>query len=131
MYLDSEEYITFITSLRAYKYRVLPFELTNKSFIYQQYMNDILFEYINDFYQTYLDNILIYSKTRKNYIKHVRLMLQRLRESDLQINILKCEFHIQEIKFLDLIVFIESLRINSSKVQIVLNWSISINLKQT
>ena len=38
-------------------------------------MNNILFEYINDFCQVYLDDILIYSKTRKNYIKHIRLVL--------------------------------------------------------
>ena len=94
-------------------------------------MNDILFEYINDFCQAYLDDILIYSKTRKDYIKYVRLVLQRLRKVGLQVDILKCEFHVQEIKFLGLIVFIEGLRINSLKVQVVLDWPTSINLKQT
>ena len=57
-------------------------------------MNDILFEYLNDFYQVYLNDILIYNKIKKDHIKHIRLILQKLREIDLQINILKCEFHI-------------------------------------
>ena len=62
---------------------MLLFEFTNESVTYQQYINDILFEYLNDFCQIYLNNILIYNKTRKDHIKHVRLILQKLREVDL------------------------------------------------
>ena len=94
MHSDNENFITFVTSLEAYKYRVLSFELTNGPIIYQQYMNDILFEYLNDFYQIYLNDILIYNRIKKDHIKHVRLVLQKLREIDLQIDILKCEFHV-------------------------------------
>ena len=46
-------------------------------------MNDILFEYLNDFYQIYLNDILIYSRIKKDHIKHVRLVFQKLREVDL------------------------------------------------
>jgi len=42
MHLDNENYITFITALKAYKYKVLSFKLTNESIFFQQYMNDIL-----------------------------------------------------------------------------------------
>ena len=50
MHPNNENFITFVTSLKAYKYRMLSFELINESTIYQQYMNDIFFEYLNDFY---------------------------------------------------------------------------------
>ena len=50
MYSNNENFIIFVISLKTYKYRVLSFELTNESIIYQQYMNNILFEYLNDFY---------------------------------------------------------------------------------
>ena len=50
MYSNNENFTTFVTSLKIYKYRMLLFELTNESVIYQQYINDILFEYLNDFY---------------------------------------------------------------------------------
>ena len=49
MHLNNKNFITFVTFFGAYKYRVLLFELTNGSVTYQQYMNDILFEYLNDF----------------------------------------------------------------------------------
>ena len=84
-------------------------------------MNDIFFEYLNDFFQVYLNDILIYSKTRKNHIKHIRLILQKLREVDLQMNILKCEFHVQKIKFLNLLILINELRMNSAKIQTVID----------
>ena len=50
MYSNNENFIIFVISLETYKYRVLLFELTNNSIIYQQYINDILFEYFNNFY---------------------------------------------------------------------------------
>ena len=50
IHLNNENFIIFVIFLEAYKYRVLLFELINDSIIYQQYMNDILFEYLNDFY---------------------------------------------------------------------------------
>ena len=121
MHSNNKNFITFIIFLKAYKYRVLSFELINDSIIYQQYMNDILFEYFNNFYQIYLNDILIYNKTKKDYIKHIRLILQKLRETDLQINILKCEFHIQKTKFLNLLMFIDELRMNSIKIQIIVD----------
>ena len=121
MHLNNKNFITFVTFFEAYKYRVLLFELTNDSIIYQQYMNDILFKYLNDFYLTYLNDILIYNRIKKNHIKHVRLIFQKLREVDLQINILKCEFHIQKTKFLSLLMFIDELRMNSIKIQIVID----------
>ena len=117
---DSEDFTTFVTSLGAYKYRVLPFGLTNGPATYQQYMNDILFEYLNDFCQVYLDDILIHSKTKKEHIQHVRQILQKLRDAGLQVDILKCEFHVQKTKFLDLLVSIDGLRINPTKIQAVI-----------
>ncbi len=42
MHLDSENYIIFITALKAYKYKMLSFELINELIFFQQYMNDIL-----------------------------------------------------------------------------------------
>lgn len=131
MHPDSEDFTTFVTSLGAYKYRVLPFGLTNGPATYQHYMNDILFDYLNDFCQAYLDDILIYSKSKKEHVRHVRLVLQKLREAGLQVDILKCEFHVQETKFLGLLVSIDGLRIDPTKIQAVIDWKTPTNLKES
>ncbi len=130
MHLKSEDLTIFITSFDFYKYYVMSFELINDSTFYQHYMNDMLFDYLHQFCQIYLDDIIIYSKTLKKHKKHVRLVLHRLWEIDLQMNINKCKFHVQEISFLKLLLFIEKLKMNFRKVQAVIEWSTSTNLTQ-
>jgi len=58
-----------------YKYKVLPFRLTNRLAIYQRYINNVLFNYLNDFYMAYLDNIIIYSKNKLEHKEHVYKVL--------------------------------------------------------
>ncbi len=130
MHFNSKNYITFITALKAYKYKMLSFELTNESISFQQYMNDVLWDFLNDFCQVYLDDILIYSKMRKKYKNHIKLVLCWLREAELQMNIQKCEFNVEETVFLEVIVSEQDLCMNSSKMIIIINWTTSINLKE-
>ncbi len=130
MHSDNEDLTIFITFFDSYKYHVMLFELINESTFYQHYMNDVLFKYLHQFCQVYLDDIIIYSKILKKHKRHVRLILNRLREADLQMNINKCEFHVQETIFLELLIFIKELKMNSRKVQAVVKWSILNNLTQ-
>ncbi len=83
MHSDSEDLTIFITSFDFYKYHVMSFKLINDLTFYQHYMNDVLFDYLHQFCQIYLDDIIIYSKTLKKHKWHVRLILHRLRETDL------------------------------------------------
>ncbi len=130
MHSSSEDLTIFIVSFDFYKYHVMSFKLINDSTFYQHYMNDVLFDYLHQFCQIYLDDIIIHSKTLKKHKQHVRLILHRLRETDLQININKCEFHVQKIFFLKLLLFIEELKMNFRKVQAVVEWFTSTNLIQ-
>ena len=130
MHFDNENYITFITALEAYKYKILSFKLTNESIFFQQYMNDILWDFLNDFCQVYLDDILIYSKMRKKHKDHVKLVLKRLREAELQMNIQKCKFNVEETVFLEVIVSEQDLCMNSSKMIIIVNWTTLIIWKK-
>ncbi len=119
MHSDSEDLTIFITSFDFYKYHVMSFKLINGSTFYQHYINDVLFDYLHQFCQIYLDDIIIYSKTLKKHKQHVWLVLHRLQETDLQMNINKCKFHVQKIFFLKLLLFIEELKMNLRKVQAV------------
>ncbi len=83
MHSDSENYTIFIIALEAYKSKMLSFELINDSVSFQQYMNDVLWNFLNNFCQVYLDDILIYSKTQRKHQQHVKMILNRLWEADL------------------------------------------------
>ncbi len=130
MHLDSENYTIFIIALEAYKSKILSFELTNDSISFQQYMNDVLWNFLNDFCQAYLDDILIYSKTQKKHRQHVKMILDRLQNADLQIDIQKCEFDIEETIFLEIIVSEQDLCMNFIKVKAIVNWVTFTNLKE-
>ncbi len=71
MHSSSEDLTIFIISFDFYKYHVMSFKLINNSTFYQHYMNDVLFDYLHQFCQIYLDDIIIYSKTLKKHKQHV------------------------------------------------------------
>jgi hypothetical protein len=127
---ESENLTTFRIKFDAYKYRVLSFDLCNELVTYQHYMNDVFFDYLDDFVFAYIDDIFIYSNFKKKHIKHVKKILQRLRDADLQVDIDKCEFFVHETKYLDLIVDRNEIKMNSKKIKIILYWATSQNLKQ-
>ncbi len=130
MHSDNEDLTIFIIFFNSYKYHVMFFKLINESMFYQHYMNDVLFEYLHQFCQIYLNDIIIYSQILKKHKQHVWLILNRLWEADLQMNINKCKFHVQKIIFLKLLIFIEKLKMNSRKIQAVVKWSTLNNLTQ-
>jgi hypothetical protein len=67
-------------------------------------MNKVLFDYLDDFCTAYLDDILIYSDNVLEHEHHVKLVLQRLREAGLQVDIKKTEFHVTRTKYLGFII---------------------------
>jgi hypothetical protein len=83
-------------------------------------MNDVFFDYLDDFVFAYINDILIYSNSKAEHIKHVKQMLQRLKNARLQTNINKYEFSIHEIKYLNLIMRRDEIRMNSKKIEIIL-----------
>ncbi|KAI1007317.1 hypothetical protein K3495_g897 [Podosphaera aphanis] len=125
----SEELTTFRTRYGSYKYRVLPFGLTNGPATYQRYMNETLFDFLDKFCTVYLDDILIYSTDLAEHESHVKLVLQRLKEAGLQADIKKCEFHVKSTKYLGFIVGTDDIRVDSEKVKVIENWIPPSNVK--
>jgi hypothetical protein len=82
-------------------------------------MNDILMNYLDEFVIVYLNDIVVYSNSKKKHIRHVRKVLQRLREAEIQADVNKCEFHITEIKFLGMIVGRDGIKMDSEKIRAI------------
>ncbi len=122
---ESEDLTTFVTFFNVYKYRVMFFKLINKLMFFQHYINNVLFDCLHKFCQTYLNDILIYSKILKKHKIYVKEVLNKLHEADLQINIDKYEFKIQKISFLELLIFINDLWMNFWKVDVIWSWKVS------
>ena len=97
----------------------MPFGLCNSSASFQNYINDTLQKYLDDFCTVYLNDILIYSEIEAKHEIHVKCVLQKLREADLQADITKCTFYVKEILYLELIIIIKEVKMNSAKVSII------------
>ena len=97
----------------------MSFNLCNSSASFQNYINDTLQKYLNNFCTVYLNDILIYSEIEAEHEIHVKRVLQKLREVSLQADITKCTFHVKEIPYLELIIIIKEVKMNSVKVSII------------
>ena len=125
----NEVLITFCTHFSLFEYLIMPFGLCNSSASFQNYINDILQKYLNNFCTMYLNDILIYSEIKAEHKIHVKCVLQKLREADLQADIIKCVFHIKKISYLELIIIIKEIKMNSVKVSIIVKWLTLMNIK--
>src|SRR5947209_17491524 len=85
-------------------------------------MNNILFDYLDNFYTTYLDNILIYLDNELKHKEHVKKVLEQLCSTGLQANIKKCKFNIKCTKYLGFIISIDSIKVDLEKVVVIHNW---------
>src|SRR6266513_204783 len=98
------------------------FELTNVSATFQVLINHVLYNYLNKFVIVYLDEILIYFKNEKDHEKHVKKILKRFQEKNLYLKSEKCEFHKQQVKYLEHIVIIKKLEMNSEKIKVMIEF---------
>jgi hypothetical protein len=112
----------FRTPIGHYQFKVLSFGLTNAPATWQNAMNDIFRQYLDEFVVVYLDDILIFSKTKEDHYKHVRLVLEKLKEHGLYANAKKCEFFKDELEFLGHIIGRYGIKVDPKKTQVVKDW---------
>ncbi len=105
------------------------FNLCNESVSFQKYINNTLHEHLNKFYTAYLNDILIYFDNELEHEIYVKLILRKLQEANLQMNIIKCKFHVTQVSYLELIIIIKEIKMNSFKINIIVNWFNLINVK--
>jgi hypothetical protein len=82
----------FMTHYGLYEYTVMSFGLTNAPATFMRLMNSVFMEYLDKFVVVYIDDILIFSKTKEEHAEHLRLALTKLREHRLYAKFSKCEF---------------------------------------
>ncbi len=129
MIYENEWKIAFRTHYDLYEYNVLLFELTNESSSFQNFINDTLHDFLNVFCIMYMNDILIYNNSKKKHTQHVHQILKRLKVVELQIDIKKCEFSVIKIKYLSLIIIIHEIKMNSEKINVIMNWAASQDIK--
>ena len=95
----------FRTRYGNYEFLVMSFGLTNAPAAFMSLMNEIFKPYLDLFVIVFIDDILIYSKSRKEHEEHLRMVLEVLREKKLYAKFSKCEFWLDSVSFLGHVVF--------------------------
>jgi Reverse transcriptase (RNA-dependent DNA polymerase) len=106
----------FRTRYGYFEYIVMLFGLINASATFQSYINEALRGYLDIFCIIYLNDIIVYSERVEDYEKHVRKVLERLRQYNLYTKLSKCLFSIEELEFLDYIIGILGISMDYRKV---------------
>ena len=84
--------IAFRSRYGHYEFLVMPFGVTNALAIFMDYMNQIFKPFLDKFVVVFIDDILIYSNSIEEHEKHLRIVLNILREKQLYAKLSKCEF---------------------------------------
>ena len=127
---DDVEKTAFNTKYGQYEYLVIPMGLCNAPATFQSLMNRIFNDCIDEFLVVYMDDLLIYSKSLEEHLKHLEKILQRLKEHKLYVSPKKCEFPKQELKFLGLIINNKGIQVDKSKVNVVETWPQPTNITE-
>ena len=116
---EDREKMAFTCSWGLFEYNVMPFGLKNAPATFQRLMNEILWDYIGDFVEVYIDDIMIHSKSFEDHIVHVTKVLQKLREYNLVIKLKKSRFCTQEIEFLGHEITRNGIKLNAKKIKAI------------
>ena len=92
----------FKTRYSPYEFLVIPFGLTNAPIAFMDMMNRIFKPYLDQFIVVFIDDILVYSKSKEEHKRHLRIVLQILWEEKLFAKLSKCEFWLDSVVFLDI-----------------------------
>ncbi|GJZ04680.1 putative nucleotidyltransferase, ribonuclease H [Tanacetum coccineum] len=112
----------FRTRYGHFEFIVMPFGLTKAPAIFLDVMNRVCRYYLDKFVIVFIDDILIYSKTREKHVEHLRLALKLLRKEKLYAKFSNCEFWLREVQFLGHVINGNGIHVDPSKIEAVKNW---------
>ena len=112
----------FRTSYGHFEFTVMPFGLTNVPAAFKDLMHRVSQPYLDQFVVVIVDDILIYSQSEWEHECHLRIVLQLLRDHQLNAKFSKCEFWLTKGRFLGHVVSASGVSVDPEKVEAVMSW---------
>ncbi|KAK3567220.1 hypothetical protein QTP86_014212, partial [Hemibagrus guttatus] len=125
-----ERKTAFVTPTGHYEYLVMPYGLVNAPSIFQDFIHEVLREFLHQFILVYIDDILIYSRSLAEHRHHVAEVLKHLREFQLFLKAEKCSFHQPSVQFLGYNIDSSGIRMDEGKVAAIKDWSTPTTVKE-
>ena len=120
----------FRTRYGHYEFLVMPFGLTNALAAFMDLMNRVFQPYLDRFVIVFIDDILVYSGSSEEHSKHLRIVLQTLRERQLYAKLSKCQFWLDRVAFLGHVISVEGVSVDPQKIEAVVNWKPPKNVSE-
>jgi len=121
----------FTMHIGAYEPTVMYFGLTNSPATFQTMINDLFRDLINQGDTvTFINNILVATDTEEEHDELVEEVLKRLEENNLFVKPEKCKWKVREVEFLEVVIGPRGVEMQKEKVEGVLNWPASQNVKE-
>nr|GEW66825.1 putative reverse transcriptase domain-containing protein [Tanacetum cinerariifolium] len=105
-------------------FTVIPFGITNAPTVFMDLMNRVYKPYLDKFVIVFIDNILIYSKSKEDREDHLKLVLELLKKEKLFAKFSKYEFWLQEVHFLKHVFNSDGIHVDPSKRKVVKIWKV-------
>ncbi|GBG86574.1 hypothetical protein CBR_g41636 [Chara braunii] len=120
----------FKTRDGLYEFTVMPFGLTNAPATFQSLMDKVLREQIGRFVVVYLDDILIFSKSMEEHLKHLEEVLAILKKTQLHLNLEKSEFGKDSVIYLGHRLSAAGLEPEATKIEVIRDWPQPANIRE-
>jgi hypothetical protein len=114
---------SFKTKQGFFEWLFMPFWIFNAPKTFMHVMNDVFMPFLDDFVIAYLDEILVFSGIWDEHVRHVKKVLDTLQRENLYVKLSKCEFGKNTLVYLGHIVGGGQLKIDPSKIDVIVNWS--------
>nr|GEY15605.1 putative reverse transcriptase domain-containing protein [Tanacetum cinerariifolium] len=100
----------------------MPFSFTNAPAVFMDLMNRVCKLYLDKFVIVFIDDILIYSKSKKEQ-GHLRQILNLLKKEELYAKFSKCEFWISRVQFLGNVIDCRGIHVDPAKIESIKDWA--------
>ncbi|CAN4115688.1 unnamed protein product [Withania somnifera] len=96
----------------------MSFGLTNAPSAFMDLMHRVIKPYLDSFVIIFIDDILVYSRSKSDHEQHLRVILRTLREHKLYAKFSKCEFWLESVAFLGHIVSKAGVSVDPAKIRV-------------
>nr|GEX81559.1 RNA-directed DNA polymerase like [Tanacetum cinerariifolium] len=113
----------FRTRYGHYEFQVMPFGLTNSPAVFMDLINRVCKLYLDKFVIVFIDDILIYSKSKQEHEEHLKLILKLLKKEQLYAKFSKYEFWIPKVQFLSHVIDSQGIHVDPAKIESIKDWA--------